>query len=361
MADSTWQTLTQPFRTAAASLLGTTVELRELGEDKAFWRLLSPLDSLPEAARFQPLVSTREWQIELTQQSPQAHPQEAGDEAFSQRMQRRATQRGKLALLKQTQAEEPSADQGQRAAPGSEPSATHRAEQAPDAPQSAGKRTVASPRGAGVWTVIEQIATLTRALEPSAGARADQAKAAHPTAGSTPGSSTQARTERPQRATTSARAAAATTTGVAHRFAPSVGHRPDSASPQQPPTEAGLELLADYVNQLWPTREPAEPGASQAQSDQPAPTETDAQPAPRAPSLLQAGDNLLAREITGVGLRTNDKQAPDRARDAPIHTADEQSRAGSQRAVERQADEELEASINRALIEQAWLRGVDLT
>jgi hypothetical protein len=148
---------------------------------------------------------------------------------------------------------------------------------------------------------------------------------------------------------------------VEHRSAPSVGLNPGSGNLRQNPIDPSLGLLAEYISQLWPTRDASKHKANQTQSAQqpsrPAASQPAAEPAPRAPSLLQASDNFPARETTEVGIRSNGNQQPQLGRDAPVRAVAEQARANAQRP----ADEELEARLNRALIEQAWLRGVDLT
>lgn len=362
MADSPWQALTAPFRLAATSLHATAGKLAELGGDEGFQRLIASLDKLPEAATFEALSSTSQWQVELPQTTDQPQQPPRPENRFIERISQRARRQGQLAVIeKAAPSERPQAPSPGKPSPSTLAAGAER-RQDPIVNETGRHYQPLPSERSGSWIVIEQIANLTRQLEQqpksveasSASDGIAKHKRARTNSGKTP--AVNRAPSRPAEATIKSPRAA----GNSDTLTAAAKQTPPGANPPHP-TEAGLALLADYLTQLWPSRESAQ--ADKAPPDQGLPAtqasrQAEPAPAPRAPSLLQPG---ASGEPGG--------------RDAPPGKTSGSGKPignGQQETIKPQntrhdapsrewRDDDLEARLNRALIEQAWLRGVDLT
>ncbi len=365
MADSHWQALTAPFRRATSTLHASAAALRELGNDTAFWHFLAPLDSLPESVDFQAFGATAQWQVDLAPEEPKPRAALQPSTSFIERISKRARQRGQFAVVSKAQTGVPAQDEKKSGSHPLSTSASTESKQTTTAAQSA-TATQSIPRTQpGAWTVLERIAELTELLEQTPKASGNSTGTESEQSTRATGATAQARTKTAQRQSRSTAVPTGPTQASKSAGTPSPGSkRAPSRADNQPQPAAGLNLLAEYVTKLWHSPDPDKASKHQAGQDKSSTAAAAAQaapkPAPRAPSLLQTSQAFLASETTEVGMRPGGTAAntePGGSTHGKV--TEEQAASSIQRPKERHED--LEERINRALIEQAWLRGVDLT
>lgn len=373
MPERDWSDALLPFRQTWGALQGAAsrdANRREQG----FWAQIEQLSTLPSAATQQAFASVRDWQVELAEQAAagleQAQRQAGG---FAQSM------------LRQARAEEPLSAAGQgvrrleQAAVSGAKSTLRGTEQvasqaigsagrameglvdAADAGfqqvgrigqralDSAGKAVAESGLGQpvaqavrGAWGVLDDIGALVSELWPLAAPEPTQAGAAD--AGSAPSRAMGARGE---------------------QQLSSPAPRGDGAARDN---QGVLGVVGELVAELW--REPsakAAPSADAGGASRQEPRVQSAatpvrEPRPAAPDALApvlqpafSGRQLGA--LQGGAARSSGPAestgAAGGASAASGGLSPSQASAGS--------DDELMERLNRALIEQAWLRGVDLT
>lgn len=365
MADSHWQALTAPFRRATSTLHTSAAALRELGNDTAFWHFLAPLDSLPESVDFQAFGATAQWQVDLASEEPKPRAALQPSTSFVERISKRARQRGQLAVVSEEQTAVSPQGEKKSESPALSTAASTESKQATTAPQSA-TATPSIPRTpSGAWTVLERIAELTELLEQTPKASGSSTGTESEQSTRATGATSQDRTKTAQRQSRSTAVPTGPTQTSKSAGTPSPGSkRAPSSSDSQPQPAAGLDLLAEYVTKLWHSPDPDKASKNQAGQDKSTAAAAAAQavpkPAPRAPSLLQTGQAFLASETTEVGIRPGGTAATTEPGGSTHGKVTEEQAASSiQRS--KESHEDLEERINRALIEQAWLRGVDLT
>jgi hypothetical protein len=297
---------------------------------------LRALNELPACVTFHPFADTQQWSVDLEQDRQAGAEQAAQRQAWSPRLTRQARRREQIALVSPVAAD-----------PQSVAAATPGAAPAQGAPMTAATRdeaTVAqlaagSPdaRSTGAWSALLQIAQLLEELEPEPAARASRstATAAAPTARVSRAAS-QVDSVTPDRKAGEA--------GTGASLAASAGGAEVAA--MQAATDEPTALLEQYVSMLWADAGSPASAAPARTAARAAAEQSPAGPAPRAPSLL-------------LPARTQREAHTDGA--LPTKSADAVVPPLLRPANDEQTQESLEERINRALLEQAWLRGVDLT
>lgn len=362
MAESRERALLSPFRDTAARVRFAGTLRHRLGEDWMFWARLQALDALPACVLFDPFASPRQWPTGLTDATPARLAASPAPEDWTGRLIEHARRRPRLAvaptlapvsappLAMPGVALMPTAGQP----PTSEPTRAMRANETSPRPNPPAPAGVPAPREpeadrAGVRAALRQVAALVEDLETSEPAPVIQdATVGAPAAAASGGA---ANPKAPRHAAT---ADAATNRAARAPLTPaSIGQRPAAAPAAGP---APLTSLAALVADLWPgvLRNPAagtpEPSPAQSESS----TSTTA-PTPRAASRLLGDQRVSLAAIAPAG---SPLSPPAPAPLAPLAgarpgTAWPQAPAAT--------DEDLAERLNRQLLEQAWLRGVDLT
>ena len=337
MADADWGELTAPLRRAAQALAGSNGLLQRLGSDRGFWAQLRALSELPAVVGFHPFADTQQWSVDLEQDRQASAEQAAQRQAWSPRLTRQARRREQIALVSPAAvAPENAASETRGAAPvrGASMTATAR-DAATVAQPAAGGLDVQST---GAWSALLQITQLLEELEPETARRAS------------PSTATSAAP-----ATRASRAAPASRLCRARRqreparhgcLTRAVGGQRRTAAAVQAATGQPTDLLEQYVAMLWADTGAPAPGASAHAAARAAAEQSSAGPAPRAPSLL-------------LPARAQREAQPGAA--PPAKAADAALPPLVWPANDEQTEETVEERINRALLEQAWLRGVDLT
>lgn len=349
MAEVDWHLLSAPARHSLQAVSEPAAQLRALGSDGVFWQQMQALDDLPGCAGFHPFDDvTGQWKVELTAapRGPAATPHEvsafaAGLTARARRVQPGMAAGGEGAPAVSLEARPPHGS-----------ATSSRVDRLGGAPPTADRAKVLAFSMSGRKISGEQQTAFIPAQQQDTSweDRQGQARAAGhpaPTAGEMAGivpPFIQGRSLPPIAPTPGAWLALTRIAALVQHIAPSLlESAPGQTALQTPPqapapaTARATSLLTQYVTRLWPTT--AIPAA--------VPHETAATtPAPliRAPSLLHplapanSDDAAWGKPTTPAPARASPWQ-PD-----PAPT-----------------DDDLASRLNQALLEQAWLRGVDLT
>jgi len=349
MADADWQAFAAPTRRSLLAVREPAARLRRLGDDEPFWDRLRALNRLPDCASYHPFGVTARWQVELHTEEAARAEEARETSAFTARLTDRARRRQQFSLVTARAAPaERVAEAPQHVAEHFE-IPRHLAENAGtpspagDAAPSGGANPQPAERAAraeqGAWVTLARIAELVDVIgaDRAPGERSRPPEGVMPAAIAAP--------------TQPAAAPARNARRHAVLTAPPTSERGASralraGAPADPAPRARLDLLADYTSVLLPGAGATVQG--QAPASPPAISLTGAGPAPRAPSLL--------RPATGAGpedssVSAREMKTPEAQRASPASSLPDATTA----------DEDLTARLNRALIEQAWLRGVDLT
>jgi len=381
MADLDRKGPTAGFRQAAKAFSQSTDALQGLGKDEAFWQLFKPLSGLPKSATFQAFASTQEWQVDLAQEE-QTNSEEDGlkkqRSSFEKALTKRARQRDKLTVVPKEKREpfekqqiEDKPEQSSKVFGTDKKRAQAENKSHPSSSSAQGKT-------AGAWSALERIENLTKELQPSEKGLSDSSQAKPADAKSFDATEQiQSQNKKPREkkleALTSIQAsknkiiADAEDKTSSKRQPNQVKKQPLASKGETVQGDNGVTLLAQYVAKLWHSseftqRQNPQRGASQTgnASQQTAATQTPVSrqttPAPRAPSLLTTNQQHPNTETAEIGtLPGTPKTQTSEARPPMIAKAERP--AGRNQPT----DEDLDERINRTLIEQAWLRGVDLT
>jgi hypothetical protein len=343
MADTDWSELTAPLRRAAQALGASNTLLQRLGDDRGFQAGLRALSELPACITFHPFADTQQWSVDLEPDRQTSAEQIAERQAWSPRLTRQARRREQIGLVR---SEAQGAGNGATATRGAEstalPATPPAARDGTTEMQPASRDPEVSSTGA--WSALVQITQLLAALEPETARRASSPAAASSV------------TTRAARA--SARIdSAARDRSVGGIGAPASSVRPSrsaaasstqaAASSTQTATQQPAALLEQYVAMLWSDAKPQTPAgpareAARSSAEQPSATG----PAPRAASLLLP-PRPQGEAQSGAAVPPKDADAALAPLVWPANDA--------------YGEESVEERLNRALLEQAWLRGVDLT
>lgn len=336
-AERDWAELIAPLRQAGQALGAAGELVRQLDDGVTLWPCVQALDELPACITFHPFAATADWSVDL--QREQAHASRAEQlQSWAPELTRRARRRQQISVVDSTAATSPS-------------SATRslrvvKTDSAlPDSPlpgvRSAAHAAARLMPEAGVWSALLAIVQLVDEIEttPEPGGSPTAAPGAPVTAQRHGG---KARTgDMPPEAEAAAIAATAVI-APAGRIAAANSTSAAGSEPQ--PATA---LLAQYVAELWSgAAAPSSPQSAAARAASRAAVEPAFEARPRAPSLLLPA--RAPREMP-PGL------------DPEARPADGSSPATAWPANDPGHEDALAERLNRALLEQAWLRGVDLT
>lgn len=372
MPERDWTDALNPFREAWGALQGGAAR-NASGQEQGFWSQLEQLSTLPSAATQQAFASVRDWQVELVQETS-SHVEQTRRQTseFAQSLVQEARKAGMVAAAgKAARSVEQGAVRGAKSAiHGAEQVATqsirtvgHALESTVDAVDAgfqqvgqighdvlatATRALADSPVGPpvaraarGAWGVLEDIDALVSELW-------GPADAPSPAQGAGPSASSQGKVGE-QMAKGGVRSAV-----PAKRDAPDV---------QQKSTQDNTVLgqLGELVNELWQRGGGAVPAGERGPVSRqvPAPAVRDAESVQRDPLAPVLTPSFSDRQRAPVAGERGQQAA------APSSSAgNAQGSSGARMASESGAaiseDEWLER-LNRALIEQAWMRGVDLT
>ncbi len=397
MPDSIWQDLIAPFRRVNETLKTSASHLRSMGDDKAFQRMLDPLDSLPASATTNAFGATEAWHVDLSSEEAALPLEDLKIGAsFEDRLKKPVSPREPLAVVSEKKrAVSDDANENSTSQPHSP---VAKSEMAHGGNVSKDRTPAKFSPGTkpGAWMALEQIAKLTEALlqnrhslsntrERSVESRqsmptpppAEKSMAIPPPSPGPQGPSQSMSHTNPKPKNGFGLLAQLTEALLQKRHSPSnngetsVESRqsmptpppaqesmatyppsPGPPGPSQPmshtnPTpENGFERLAQYVNTLWNDTGESQAGKTQHAHTRTSPTPSN--PAPRAPSLLQETLATETMDLSATHSRTKKKTLSDQTGEKPINGT-------------WIADADIEERINRDLIEQAWLRGGDLT
>jgi hypothetical protein len=341
MADAAWRNLAAPMRGAVRALRAAGNLVRRAGDDTTLGQRMCALSELPGCVAFHPFAGTAGWSVDLEREQQADTAQTASTQPWTPELTRNARRRQQISLVK-------TAASGTHSAPLTNARAAQ-SEAAMPAPASVAPHSDAQlaaqgppPANAGAWSALRGIAQLVDALEPASGVRGPRSPAVPATASPLQRTLADAASSvPPQRvaaapagttANTPAQPAATTNTSIVTDSA--------TASAPDPMRRTPLALLAQYVTALWSGHE-ARPLAGSEQGVR------GTTPAPRAPSLLLPGREHQPRDASGGNAHSS------AANDSVGELAAPASSAST--------EEELADRLNRSLLEQAWLRGVDLT
>lgn len=329
MPDSIWQDLIAPFRRVNETLKTSASHLRSMGDDKAFQRMLDPLDSLPASATTNAFGATEAWHVDLSSEEAALPLEDLKIGAsFEDRLKKPVSPREPLAVVSEKKrAVSDDANENSTSQPHSP---VAKSEMAHGGNVSKDRTPAKFSPGTkpGAWMALEQIAKLTEALLQNRHSLSNTRER-----------SVESRQSMP-------------TPPPAQESMATYPPSPGPPGPSQPmshtnPTpENGFERLAQYVNTLWNDTGESQAGKTQHAHTRTSPTPSN--PAPRAPSLLQETLATETMDLSATHSRTKKKTLSDQTGEKPINGT-------------WIADADIEERINRDLIEQAWLRGGDLT
>lgn len=380
MAEFDWQQAAAPFREAWSSLQGAATSVSTAAE-RGFWSSLEQLSTLPPAATQQAFASVRDWQVNLVDQAAQeasgvqrqvadfgqsliAQAHTAGPAAAA-RTAVRAVEQGAVKTAKATvRGVEQVVSGGVGAAGQVLSSAIDAADAGFQALGQAGREALSTAQHAiagsgvagpvsvaarGAWGVLDDIEALVSELWQPVVEGAPGKSKSEPVLKSAASGAQGARGEQQLRA-------------VEARPAP---RQPESSQPEGNRDNSIFGLLGELVAQVWQGQDAATPeaassgGAEQVQATPPSPSPSTS-PSP-SPGARQRSSAPLAPVL--VPSFADQRSAP---MPASQGGATGQSGRGDGRQLPASSssdadDAELVERLNRALIEQAWLRGVDLT
>ena len=372
MPERDWSEALTPFRQAWDALQG--VSSRASGaQEQAFWSQLEQLGALPSAATQQAFASVRDWQVELVQEaSSRVEQTRRQTSEFAQSLVQEARKTGMVAAAgKAVRSVEQGVVRGAKSViQGAEQVATqsvstvgHALESTVDAVDAGfqqvgqvGHDVVAtatraladSPVGQpvarvarGAWGVLEDIDALVSELWGPADA---------PSQAAGPSESSQGKAGEQM---------------AKGRMQPTAPVTRDAPDVQQKSTQHNTVLgqLGELVNELWQRGGGAAPagerGPVSRQVPVPAPAVREAESVqrdPLAPVLTPSFSDRQRAPVAGE----RGQQAASPSSSASNAQGSSGARMASESGAAISEDEWLER-LNRALIEQAWMRGVDLT
>jgi hypothetical protein len=333
-AEPDWGELTAPLRQAGQALGAAGELVRGLDDEATLLPYVQALNELPGCITFHPFAATSEWSVDLAQKQARA-TQAAQLQTWSPKLTRRARRRRQISVV----------DSAPTALPPSAAQSLHavKTESTLSASSPAGGPSGALPAtrlmpAPGAWSALLRIVQLIDQLESTPAARSPSPAATVP-----------AVTQERRRHTVDPplRALAAAIDAPALR--PPAGEiaAANADSPAASESQPATVLLAEYVAALWNAAgAPASPQSTAAREASRGAAERAAGPQPRAPSLL-----LPARAP---------RETPPGA-DSEARAADDSAASTAWPANDPGSEDALADRLNRELLEQAWLRGVDLT
>jgi hypothetical protein len=335
-AEPDWGELTAPLRQAGQALGAAGKLVRQLDDEATLWRCMRALNELPACVTFHPFATTAHWYVELERE--QTHAMQATPlQAWSPELTRRARRRRQISVVDSPAAALPSsAAQSLRAV---------KTDSTLPASSPAGRASRALPAArlmpaTGAWSALLGIVQLIDEVQSMHAPQSSSSTAAGPSVAQERRRDGASRADPPLRALAAA-IDAPTARPPNGEIAAANTDRP-AASESQPATV----LLAEYVAALWNgAGAPANPQTAARESSRGA-VERAAGPRPRAPSLL------LSERAP--------REAPSGA-DAHALAADDSAPSTAWPANDPGSEDPLAERLNRELLEQAWLRGVDLT
>ena len=340
MADAPLRESVAPFRESVRAFAEAAAFVRRYGDDRAYWESLRALQALPFASTFHPFAVTAQWMIEQATSAERSRVSRAGQGVLSQ-TQARSGPRHRMALVNRTPASAPVTPQ----APGS--SSDRTTDTLASLPQTKVKGTDAEPSTeSNSWSVLVQVSRLLEELQPAGMVGTMIGRAIGGAA--SPDEDAARRTRSSAFTRLGRQMSEAGTAQVSRVHQPSADPASRVASRGNPPAtasgpESPLSLLGQAVATLWPT-EKAVPTSLHRQSDE---TVRPPGPAPRVASMLVPSAIVDALSTTAAerGAAAGEQER------GPSNSAPPQA---------RHDDEPVADRVNRALIEQGWLRGVDL-
>jgi hypothetical protein len=351
MAEPRRQALLQPFRRVAERVRAAGALRLGLGNERVFWMRLQALDGLPACVSFDPFALPGPWQTALHDAAPVPAVDAPTLRAWSSRLTERARRRQPLALapaVTTPPAPSPAVPATEPALSAAQPRMAHATR--PPNPTGVGPMSTPAVHStaypppqtgraagkAGAWTALLEVAALVDTLEARHLGRAPAtvgSAVSQPMTGDGPGGAP---------APGQAAAPGAVPSGVPPATSNSSPGTATAATPMHTP--APLASLAALVETLWPASlgSPAA-GAGRAGSEAHPPLGA---PAPRAPSRLlgELRGSTAVAPLAGAPAPATDARTGSSWPEAPAGTADD-----------------LAERLNQRLLEQAWLRGVDLT
>jgi len=340
MADTPLRESVAPFRESVRAFTEAAAFVRRYGDDRAYWESLRALQALPFASTFHPFAVTAQWVIEQATSAERSRVSRAGQGVLSQ-MQARSGPRQRMALVNRTPASAPVTPQP------SGSSSDRTTDTLASLPETKAKGTDAGPSTeSNSWSVLVQVSRLLEELQPAGMVGTMIGRAIGGTASPDEDAARRTRSSAFTQLGRHMSEAAAAQMSRIHRPSAdpasrvgSRGNPPATASGQESP----LSLLGQAVATLWQMEKPV-PTSLHRQSDE---TARQPRPAPRVPSMLVPSAIVDAMSTTAAERGA----APGEQDRGPSNSAPPQA---------RHDDEPVADRVNRALIEQAWLRGVDL-
>lgn len=383
MADPKWKALTAGFRQTTEAFSKSAGVLQDLEKDKAFWQLFEPLMALPKPATFQAFGSTQEWQVDLAQEM-QTNADETNlknpGSSFKKNLTQRARQRKQFTVMPNEKIRSPEKQQKNNShEQPSKVSATDKKWTKVEKKNHSSSKPIKG-KIPGAWSALEHIEKLTNELQSSEN-NVSQAPQTKPIKAKPFESTEQIPSRKKDRQEKKPWPLASIQPPkkriMAYAEEKTAGKRQPNKATKPPPALTkestqngdGLALLAQYTTKLWRSSETTQAqrsqrGSTQTDNSPMSATSTQSQtpeqttPAPRAPSLLATSQQHLATETTEAGTVPGAAQATGTGSPEAETSAPRAERAEDRN---KPIDDELDERINRTLIEQAWLRGVDLT
>ena len=335
-AEQDWAELIAPLRQAGQAFGAAGELVRQLDDKTTLWSCVHALDEVPACITFHPFAATADWSVDL-QREP-AHAARAEQlQSWSSELMRRARRRQQISVVGGAAALSPSAATPPRALKADSTLADARLPGARSAAQ--------VPRGlmpeAGVWNALLAIVQLVDEIEPA------PEPGDVPTAAPGASVSSQPRSDNADTADIPPEPKATAVAATALLSPPGKIAAANSTSAAGSEPQPATALLGQYVAALWSgAAAPSSSRSTAARTASRAAVEPASAARPRAPSLL-----LPAR-------------APRETPPGPepeARSADGSSPATAWPANDPGHEDALAERLNRALLEQAWLRGVDLT
>lgn len=381
MAESGVEQFVTPLRQAQA-VLGQVGEVaRTLADDSLFGSLMSQLSALPGAASFNPLQASRQMAVDIAPAQQEAPQENAARRQFVDALQQNARKNATETKPEQAanpvshsarQADESQADQSQARHSQTKPQSTDVASIV--TPEKSGEETSSSSEQRlsvggvvrdtvratlGSWAALERIAELVQQLESSGAAGKSPAHQEAPEPQGSPLPLASARAPQP---------------------APGTGPQQEQRVQESPPRakDAGnngervagnLPTLQDLVDGTWGAVSPRESDVGRGQTQPTLPLRPNDATGRAAEQMAAAGSSVAPRgpSMLNPQVAGGNKPGAGAAASPAGTSAVSVTTGGSDRGgllplnVGVFPDDELAERLNRALIEQAWRGGVDLT
>lgn len=352
-----------PFRQAQTLLGEVTDAARTLADDSVFEDVFTRLSSLPSAADFNPLQAAQSLPVDIAPVQAAVEQVASIPRQFVDALQQRARTSSSTDARASSRSAvgTPSQTASRASTRGSSFSA-----QAFDALQQqasallSGEKSLPAPNQVlhqvmnvtrGSWSALERIAELVQGLEPATGGPGEKAATSTPAPANTPAA---AATARGQRGESTAR--------LQETASRVLGQQGEQAV-------TGLQLLQGLVDAAWgavtggqgvttrPEQTSAGKGASAERNAQAASSNQTASP---APSAQARGSSMLNPQLATRPGNGSSASSTASAAGSPVSENSTGERS-TPPAIGVTDDDELAERLNRALIEQAWRGGVDLT